>query len=900
MSPPPTSSAARHRFPDQRQIQNILRVFTIYLASVATVLLVKLWLLHTSPSWQLAVLTGIEALVLSATVGGIILVRRGHADRGTVVLLGCIMGLLLITAALLESGGLVLALATIVCAILVLPQIVSLKLGRNLIIASSAIAIIASIIDMMAYGTALQISLPLLRNTYAIVYLIVTLLYGMLALRQWRTCALPMKLTLAFMAVSLVPLCLLITINAMIRRAELMESANAALLADARQTAASFERFILANVEALDTEAKLPMFARYLTTDYAERADSLLEDEVEAMLHELHHKDRVFILSYALHDTTGRTLLDTAPQPVIHDTAEYAYLQQPLKTGLTYVSPIHYPNDNEARIYFSSPIQDEDTQETLGVLSVCYSVNKLQQLIVQHNKLIDEQVQAFAVLFNEHGIRLAHGTTPALRFHPVAPLEDTIRDALANEQRLPPASERSDTAMPTLQQGLAWAATEPFFETRIATRGDEIFSAAVTRTGEPRERPWYVVYVQPQAHFLAPVETQIRAALAFATLVTGAIAWSATSIGQHMARPIVRLTNVVTRFTSGERNARATIEQRDETGTLANSFNTMAAQVSSLMQRLEARTRDLEIENNERRRAEHALQQYRDHLEEQVAQRTAEIEQVNQAKSRFLANMSHELRTPLNAIIGYSEMLQEDAAGQGHSEIAADLGRIRSAGGHLLALLNDILDLSKVEAGRLDLHFETFDLSNLISEIVDTIRPAAEQNGNNLVVSCAPDLGTIHSDPTRLSQILLNVLGNACKFTHQGRVTLDARPTPAGPHEAPGPWIEIQVHDTGIGMNAEQMARIFEPFAQADASTTRQYGGTGLGLAITRHLCRLLGGEITATSVPHEGSTFTVRLPAYPGDSPAPDTVGSAPSQHSMPIAAPTYREDTNGNTTSD
>jgi hypothetical protein len=262
--------------------------------------------------------------------------------------------------------------------------------------------------------------------------------------------------------------------------------------------------------------------------------------------------------------------------------------------------------------------------------------------------------------------------------------------------------------------------------------------------------------------------------------------------------------------------------------------------------------------------------------------------------------MSHELRTPLNAIIGYSEMLQEDAAGQGHSEIAADLGRIRSAGGHLLALLNDILDLSKVEAGRLDLHFETFDLSNLISEIVDTIRPAAEQNGNNLVVSCAPDLGTIHSDPTRLSQILLNVLGNACKFTHQGRVTLDARPTPAGPHEAPGPWIEIQVHDTGIGMNAEQMARIFEPFAQADASTTRQYGGTGLGLAITRHLCRLLGGEITATSVPHEGSTFTVRLPAYPGDSPAPDTVGSAPSQHSMPIAAPTYREDTNGNTTSD
>jgi hypothetical protein len=318
------------------------------------------------------------------------------------------------------------------------------------------------------------------------------------------------------------------------------------------------------------------------------------------------------------------------------------------------------------------------------------------------------------------------------------------------------------------------------------------------------------------------------------------------------------------------------------------------------MQRLEARTRDLEIENNERRRAEHALQQHREHLEEQVTRRTAELQRISQAKSRFLANMSHELRTPLNAIIGYSEMLHEEATEQGYHEIATDLGRIRSAGGHLLTLLNDILDLSKIEAERLELHPEPCDLAALIDEIVHTIRPVAEQNGNRLDVSCAPDLGIIHTDPTRLYQIVLNLLSNACKFTHQGHITLSARRTAAAPHEAPGSWIEIEVRDTGIGISAAQMTRLFEPFAQGDASTTRQYGGTGLGLAISRHLCRMLGGDIAATSVLHEGSTFTVRLPDHPDDALPSRPINSALIPHAAPIPARIYPEETHGNPTPD
>jgi signal transduction histidine kinase len=842
MSPPPTSSATRHRRGayDQQQTQNALRALTIFLFSVFAVLLLKIWLLTQVPlSWQLAVLLGIDVITAGITIGSILIVRRRHPARGMTITFIWVMVILLVIAALLESGGLVLGLIFIVCSMMVLPQTMLLNRGKYLIIASGVVAIIASSIDMLAYNTALQISMPIVRNAYALVYGIVTLLYAALAFRQWGTYMLPIKLVLAFMTVSLVPLCMLIVLNAAIRQAELLENANAELLADATQTAASFERFITTNIDALSTEANLPMFARYLAAPARARAASTLEREVSAALQELSRKDRVYIVSYALHDLTGRTLLDTAQTHRGREAVTAAYIRKPLETGLTYVSPIHFRSDDQALIHFSSPVHDPITQDILGVLSVSYRANKLQQLIVQHNRLIDDQVQAFAVLFDEYGIRLAHGTDPTLRFQAVIPLAPDVRDELEAGRRLLPDTDSGDTSLPTLQRGLDWAATDPFFLTRIASHGDEIFSAAVTRTSEPRDQPWYVIYVQPRAHFLAPIETQIRIALFFSILITGCVAIFAAFVGQRMARPIVRLTSAVTRFTSGERSARARIDSSDETGVLAASFNTMALQVGSLMQRLEARSRDLETENNERRRAEHALQQYREHLEDQVIERTAELQQANQAKSQFLANMSHELRTPLNAIIGYSEMLQEEATDLGYTELIDDLGHIRLAGNHLLILINDILDLSKIEAGRLRLYLETFDLP----------------------IDCAPDLGAIYSDHTRLYQILLNLLGNACKFTQQGTVSLSVRRTSASPGETPGGWIEFAVRDTGIGISAEQIPHLFEPFAQGDTSTTRQYGGTGLGLAISRHLCRMLGGDIFVASVPQQGSTFTVRLP---------------------------------------
>ena len=233
-------------------------------------------------------------------------------------------------------------------------------------------------------------------------------------------------------------------------------------------------------------------------------------------------------------------------------------------------------------------------------------------------------------------------------------------------------------------------------------------------------------------------------------------------------------------------------------------------------------------------------------------------EQATRAKSDFVASMSHELRTPLNAIIGYSEILFEDAQSAGRESEMADLRKIQDAGKHLLGLIDNILDLSKIEAGKMTLYLETFELRPMIDSVAATVTALAKKTGNVLVVSCADEVGTMHSDLTKVRQILFNLLSNACKFTRNGTITLAAV---RDANEAVD-WIEFQVRDTGIGMTTDQQAKVFEAFTQADASTTRTYGGTGLGLAITKSFCRLMGGDVTLTSEAGKGTTFVVRLPA--------------------------------------
>ena len=257
--------------------------------------------------------------------------------------------------------------------------------------------------------------------------------------------------------------------------------------------------------------------------------------------------------------------------------------------------------------------------------------------------------------------------------------------------------------------------------------------------------------------------------------------------------------------------------------------------------------------------------------EEELEQARDTAQQATEAKSRFLAAMSHELRTPLNAIIGYSEMLQEEAQDQNAEGFVPDLQKINAAGKHLLELINGVLDLSKIEAGKMELYLESFDIPTMVRDIAAVIAPLAQKNSNQIEIRCDEAVGAMRADLTKVRQALFNLLSNACKFTDHGTISVSAE------REAidDGDWISFHVSDTGIGLTSEQLGRLFREFSQADALTTRQYGGTGLGLALSQRLCRMMGGDITVTSEPGRGSTFTMRLPANVAEEAAP-AAGSA------------------------
>jgi signal transduction histidine kinase/DNA-binding NarL/FixJ family response regulator len=655
------------------------------------------------------------------------------------------------------------------------------------------------------------------------------------------------KLLSAFLLIALVPMGALALWNQQTTRKALLETANQSLKAAASETAAHLDAFMQANLRVIATEKQLPELVNYLERSAQGSATAAERQDTLKVLQTLQQKDRVFISSYALLNLEGTNILDTNAQKQGQSEADYDYFQTAMETGEPFVSAVKFSSiDDRPYFYFSQSIRNPDTGKVIGVLRSQYSAAILQQLVLNNSQLAGDL--SFPILLDENHIRLAQasqveqGTPTDHLFHSLVPLSPERLAELQAQRRLPgQLGEQRATDLPDFKAGIAQIdSATPYFTTYLTSRNTTLYAGVVERM---KTQPWIVAFVRPQALFLQPVNQHTMNLVLLGVVTAGGVIILAMRVSNTLSIPITRLTAAAQQLSKGEwSNQDLLLSTRenagaDEMATLANTFVQMANQLQESFSNLEKRVADRTIEL-------------------QAAKQLAD--NANQAKSEFLANMSHELRTPLNGILGYAQILQRDPSLNDKGRKGANI--IHQCGNHLLMLINDVLDLSKIEARKMELHPSPFHLPSFLDGIAEICSIRADQKGISFIYAPGQLPTGVQADEKRLRQVLINLLGNAIKFTDAGSVTFLVEFEPS---EKPDfVKARFSVKDTGVGMAAEQLEKIFLPFEQV-GSSKKQAEGTGLGLSISQKIVELMGSQLQVQSQLGVGSTFwfDVELP---------------------------------------